>query len=64
MKKLEVKQMENLEGSGSRKGCQNATSALCYATIGLLAFGGPFAPLAAATGIGCALGGYADCITN
>jgi hypothetical protein len=63
MKKLELNQMENLEGFGSHSACQTTSSSFCYATLALLAFGGPFAPLAAATGIGCALGAYAGCLT-
>jgi hypothetical protein len=62
MKRLELNQMENLEGG--RTSCEIASEGMCYATIGLLAFGGPFAPLAAATGIGCALGAYSGCITK
>jgi hypothetical protein len=56
MKKLELKQMESLNGLNS---CETATGFLCAATV-ILAFG-PFAPLAAATGIGCGLGAYAGC---
>jgi hypothetical protein len=56
MKKLELKQMENLKGSNN---CTTATGFLCTASVFLLF--GPYAPLAAATGIGCALGAYAGC---
>lgn len=59
MKKLELNQMENLEGG--KWDCNSVTSALCGATVGLL-FTGPFASLAAATGVGCALGAYSGCI--
>lgn len=56
MKKLELNNMEILEGGNP---CQTATGFLCTASIFLLF--GPYAPLAAATGIGCALGAYAGC---
>ena len=46
MKKLELNQMECLEGGNSAE----TTIILCYT--------GPFACLAAATGIGCAIGIY------
>lgn len=56
MKKLELNQMENLEGGNSS---ETTTGALCAATI-ILCYAGPFACLAAATGIGCAIGIYAN----
>lgn len=60
MKKLELDQMEILSGSATRNQCQTATGFMCGATV-LLLFSGIFAPIAAATGIGCALGAYAGC---
>ncbi len=57
MKKIKLNQMENAIGASS---CGTATGALCAATA-LLAFSGLFAPLASATGIGCALGIYSGC---
>ena len=54
MKKLELNQMENLEGGG-KDHCSAVAGGLCAATI-ILLYTGPFACLAAATGIGCALG--------
>jgi hypothetical protein len=56
MKKLEVNQMENLEG-GRVDPCSRVTGGMCFATIALLS-STVFAPLAAATGIGCAIGLY------
>ena len=53
MKKLELNQMENLEG-GLVDPCSRVTGGMCAATIILAA--SPFAPIAAATGIGCAIG--------
>ena len=74
MKNLEIKKMSltNIEskltpaemesimaGSGSSGGnCSTVTGGLCAATI-ILCYTGPFACLAGATGIGCALGLYA-----
>jgi hypothetical protein len=57
MKKLELNQMENLDGGTP---CGSVTGGFCAATA-LLAFSGVFACLAAATGIGCALGVYQGC---
>ncbi|SHN64437.1 hypothetical protein SAMN05444395_103120 [Flavobacterium fryxellicola] len=48
--------MENLEGSNN---CTTAAGFLCTASVFLLF--GPYAPLAVATAIGCALGAYAGC---
>ncbi len=53
MKKLQLNQMENL--NGGKVNCSQASGAMCSATI-ILLYCGPFACLAAATGIGCALG--------
>ena len=55
MKKLELNQMENLEAMSS----QGITGVFCASTI-ILCYTGPFACLAAATGIGCALGIYVN----
>jgi hypothetical protein len=49
--------MENVEGGNS---CGTTTGALCGATAMLL-FSAVFAPLAGATGIGCAIGVYMGC---
>lgn len=56
---LDVEEMEKIEGAQSA-GCGWATGGMCVATIALLtsAF---FAPMAAATGIGCALGIASGC---
>ena len=51
MKKLEVNQMENLEGGK----CSTWAGGFCAATI-ILTGSGIFAPLAGATGFGCVLG--------
>ncbi|WP_157492200.1 hypothetical protein [Flavobacterium fryxellicola] len=56
MRKLELNKMENLEGSNN---CTTAAGFLCTASVFLLF--GPYAPLAVATAIGCALGAYAGC---
>lgn len=70
MEKLKTKKMSlaNLEGRLTKDemeevmagSCGTATGALCAATI-ILCYTGPFACLAGATGIGCALGIYANC---
>ena len=60
MKKLELNQMENLEGKGTRDQCKTVTGMMCGFTV-LLMFSGVFAPLASATAVGCALGAYAGC---
>jgi hypothetical protein len=71
MKNLELKKMslanienrltpEEMENVMAGSGCGTVTGGFCAATI-ILAYCGPFACLAAATGIGCALGIYSGC---
>ena len=50
--------MELLNGSGS-KASESVTGFLCYSTAALL-FTPGFQPLAAATGIGCGIGLWAN----
>jgi hypothetical protein len=57
--RLTPEEMENVM-AGSFWNCNSVTGAFCMSTV-YLAFSGPFASLAAATGIGCALGIYAGC---
>lgn len=56
MKKLENEKMEVLTGGVDKRGY--ATGLMCGAAATLL-FTGIFAPIAAAPGIGCAIGLYA-----
>lgn len=57
MKNLNKQQIEGIKGGNA---CGYTTGGMCFATIALLssAF---FAPLAAATGIGCAIGVASGC---
>jgi hypothetical protein len=59
LRTLDVQEMERIDG-GTSAGCSWATGAMCFATLGLLSsvF---LAPIAAATGIGCALGIASGC---
>lgn len=57
--RLTQTEMENIM-AGSFWNCNSVTGAFCAST-GLLAFSGVLAPLAGATGVGCALGLYAGC---
>lgn len=66
MEKIDLKSVkialvrdEMLEVSGG-SACGSATGAMCAATI-ILIYAGPFACLAGATGIGCAIGIYSGC---
>jgi hypothetical protein len=54
MKTLSFEQMENLKGGNA----EFMTGLMCATTV-FLAFSVVFAPLAAATGTGCAVGLYA-----
>ena len=52
MKKIEYRKMQVIVAGDS---CSTATGFMCAATTFLL-FAGPLAPLAGATGTGCAIG--------
>lgn len=56
MKTLNLKEMEAIEGGLTERG-RTATGYMCGMAVTLL-FTGAFAPLAAAPGLGCALGLY------
>ena len=61
MEKLEISQMENLQGEGQpSKACQYLTGIFCGGTV-VLAFSGVFAPLAGATAVGCGAGLASGC---
>jgi hypothetical protein len=53
MKKLELNQMEVIEGGNESK--ETATGFMCGAAVVFL-FMGPLAPIAGACAVGCALG--------
>jgi len=53
MKKIEISQMENL--NGGTPGREKATGLMCGAAVGLL-FAPGLQPLSAAFGVGCAIG--------
>lgn len=55
MKKLKLKEMHLLTGGVTQHASESVTGFLCASTVGLLLTPGS-QPLAAATGIGCALG--------
>ena len=58
MKKLEIKKMELLFGGELGDKGRYVTGLMCGMAATLL-FTGIFAPIAAAPGVGCALGAYA-----
>ena len=58
MKVLNLKEMEVLFGGGLGEDGRYVTGLMCGMAATLL-FTGLFAPLAAAPGVGCALGAYA-----
>ena len=61
MKKLNVEQLEVTQGG--KMDPESVIGLMCGATL-VLAFSGIFAPLAGATGTGCAVGLYAMSIWN
>lgn len=63
MKRLNLTTLESIEAGKKSEACGWVTGGMCVATIALLtsAF---LAPLAAATGIGCALGAASGCATT
>ena len=58
--KLTPEEMENIMAGSHSKSFNWATAGFCVSTVILLS-STLFAPLAAATGIGCGLGIYAGC---
>lgn len=57
--KIALERDEMMEIAGG-SACGTVTGAMCAATI-ILCYTGPFACLAGATGIGCAIGIYSGC---